>query len=102
MSLNALPLPTLLPGDATLDGVVDLSDFGRLKAQLGKGGFWYQGNFNEDARVDLADFGVLKANFGRSVGTAIPEPPPWLLAALAAICCVGLRRSGRGKIRMKW
>ena len=60
------------PGDATLDGTVNLADFGRLRANFNSPGpnGWEQADFNLDGLVNLADFGVLRANFGQSVPTS--------------------------------
>ena len=79
-----------LPGDANLDSTVDLQDFGLLKANFGKQGFWYQGNFDASPAIDLSDFGMLKASFGTQRAT--PEPPTWLLAALAGLGILMSRR----------
>jgi glucose/arabinose dehydrogenase len=75
--------------DPDRNGVVDLTDFGILKANFGLGTTWDQGDFNGDGKVDLTDFGVLKVNFGKDSGVApatlaAPEPSTALLAALAA------------------
>lgn len=81
-----------VPGlaDADLNGVTDLTDFGILKSNFGRGTTMTQGDFNGDARVDLSDFGVLKLNFGkvsRAAGAevAAPEPATWALLALGAL-----------------
>ncbi len=70
-----------LPGDANLDGTVDLTDFGILKANFGAGDEWSEGDFNGDGKVDLSDFGILKANFGSSGAVALSPAP---LAASAS------------------
>jgi hypothetical protein len=87
-------LPDLLPGDANGDGVVNLADFGILRANFGStGASFATGDFNGDGLVNLADFGILRANFGNSTPTnlsvlddfyasVIPEP--------AAACAAGL------------
>ncbi len=82
----------LLPGDGTLDGKVDLSDFGILKAGFGSAKATLRtGDFTADGKVDLSDFGLLKENFGTSKPVAAaPEPSSLALAALAAalaVCC---------------
>jgi hypothetical protein len=73
----------LIGGDATLDGTVDLADFGVLRANFGIAhGYVTTGDFNGDGLVDLSDFGILRANFGSSAGLAemdawaasVPEP----------------------------
>lgn len=61
VTINVIPVP----GDADLDGDVDLADFGVLKENFGKSGMSReQGDFNGDGTVDLADFGILKDAFG--------------------------------------
>jgi hypothetical protein len=59
-------------GDATLDGRVDLSDFGALRANFGDAGGWAEGDFNGDGVVNLADFGMLRQNFGFGGAAAAP------------------------------
>ncbi len=71
-------------GDTNLDGKVDLSDFGALKAGFGQAGGWAGGDFDGNGTVDLSDFGALKANFGFSrPAAAVPEPSTLTLALLA-------------------
>jgi ELWxxDGT repeat protein len=66
--LRSLPYKTVeLPGDADLDGDVDLTDFGILKEHFGTGTTRAEGDFNGDGRVDLSDFGILKAAFGTAI-----------------------------------
>ena len=53
-------------GDATLDGVVDLSDFLALSRSFGtSGGGWAGGDFDGDLDVDISDYLQLSRNFGR-------------------------------------
>ena len=57
------------PGDANLDGQVNLMDFNLLAAHFGQSGAtWHQGTFHYDARVNLLDFNLLAENFGQTVG----------------------------------
>jgi hypothetical protein len=54
-----------LPGDANLDGIVDLSDFLALRRGFGLDDATpAQGDFDLDGDVDLSDFLVLRRNFG--------------------------------------
>ncbi len=53
------------PGDTNYDGLVDLTDFGRLKATFGATGNSLAADFDVNGVVDLGDFGLLKENFGR-------------------------------------
>ena len=71
-----------LPGDANLDGRVDLADFARLRANFGMPGVWSAGDFNGSGRVDLTDFALLRNGFNS--GLPVPEPSPWVLLAVSA------------------
>ena len=72
------------PGDADVDGTVNLDDFNALAASFGlqTGATWIQGDFNGDGRVNLDDFNLLAANFGMSAAGAGVTPGDW--AALGA------------------
>ncbi len=52
------------PGDANLDGGVDIDDFVILKGNFGSGTTWAEGDFDSDGDVDIDDFVILKNNFG--------------------------------------
>ncbi|MFW6154252.1 MAG: CARDB domain-containing protein [Planctomycetota bacterium] len=68
------------PGDADLDGDVDLDDFVILKTHFGDtGAGWGDGDFDGNGTVDLDDFVILKRNFG----TAAPAPAGERLDVLA-------------------
>jgi hypothetical protein len=62
-------------GDANGDNLIDLSDFGLLRASFGRacGDPAYDGraDFTGDCLVDVADFALLRDNFG-AVGAAPP------------------------------
>jgi hypothetical protein len=62
-----------IPGDADVDGDVDLADFGILKSHFGTGATRAEGDFSADGRVDLADFAILKVQFGTPYDEAIAE-----------------------------
>lgn len=94
---------TAVPGDANLDGVVDLSDFSTLKYNFGmKDALWGDGDFNSDGVVDLSDYSILKRNFGLSAdewetSTAVPEPASMLVLAAGGLLVVSKRRRNLGK-----
>lgn len=78
----------LLPGDANLDGTVDLADFNLLKLAFGTTDLL--SDFNGDLTVNLSDFNLLKANFGAQ--TPVPEPAGMWLAAGGVLAAVRRRR----------
>ncbi|NLF30239.1 MAG: PEP-CTERM sorting domain-containing protein [Planctomycetes bacterium] len=72
------------PGDADMDGDVDLDDFVCLKNNFGLTArvHWGHGDYDGNGRVDLDDFALLKNNFGTAA--AVPEPATLVLLALGA------------------
>jgi T5SS/PEP-CTERM-associated repeat protein/autotransporter-associated beta strand protein len=82
-----------LPGDASLDGSVNLGDLGILINNFGKPGTWATGDFNYDGTVNLSDLGTLINNFGQSAPVSssvviagmgvrtVPEPGTLILLA---------------------
>lgn len=59
---------TLLAGDANLDGVVNISDFGILATNWGGTNLFFQdGDFNGDGAVDGNDFNSLAFNWGTNL-----------------------------------
>ncbi len=67
-----------LPGDANLDGTVDVGDLGILAANWSSSsGTWALAEFNGDGTVDVGDLGILASHYGQSVpwpAKAVPEP----------------------------
>ena len=62
-----------LPGDANLDGKVDLADFVILRGNFSTANrLFYEADFNGDGRVDLEDFVLLRNHFGIDLGN---QPP---------------------------
>ena len=89
---GAFILSPALPGDANLDGKVNVNDLTVVLTNFGQGGMtWSQGDFNGDGKVDVNDLTMLLTDFGKSLGTppagvqAVPEPgaPLLLIAGLA-------------------
>jgi len=57
-----------IAADATLDRIVNLSDFNKLASNFGgTNRRWSQGNFNFDTVVNLTDFNRLASTFGTSI-----------------------------------
>ena len=98
------------PGDANLDGRVDVSDLAILAANYRKHvtGGWTQADFNNDGVVDVQDLAILAANYRYGVAsdvvpaydgldaaaiellslagvTAVPEPGTLIMLAAALI-----------------
>jgi uncharacterized membrane protein len=83
-------LQPALPGDANLDGKVDINDLTIVLAHYNQvGTTWGQGDFNGDGKVDINDLTIVLANYNHTAGvsaagglSAVPEPGA--LALLAA------------------
>lgn len=90
-----------LPGDATLDGAVDITDLGILATywQQSVEGFT-QGDFDRNGFVDITDLGLLASNW--QAAAAMPSlamlPEPNSAAAIAA-ALVGLGAFARRRSR---
>ena len=93
-----------LPGDANLDGQVDVNDLTIVLAHYGQTGMaWTQGEFTGDGTVDVNDLTIVLAHYGQSVGAsagslaAVPEPGSAApLAGIGLAMLFGWRRS-RGR-----
>ena len=81
--MPSVVLPRRLPGNANLDGKVDVNDLTIVLANFGQTRMaWPQGDFNGDGRVDVNDLTIVLSNYGHSLGSS------------AAGSC--LRRAGTG------
>ena len=82
------PLTVPLPGDANLDGKVDINDLTIVLAHYNQtnGMSWSTGDFNFDGRVDINDLTIVLANYNQTLGSGsvatVPDLPP--------SCCRGL------------
>jgi len=63
---------TPLPGDADLDGDVDVLDINILQAAFGRDDADSRADFNDDGAVDLRDFVIARGNFGMESGNGVP------------------------------
>lgn len=74
---TSLTVLRVLPGDATNDNIVNLSDLAKLATNFGMSNVdgipmtWSDGDFNGDGVVDLVDLAKLAANFNRSAPLSI-------------------------------
>jgi len=68
------------PGDANLNGTVNIADFALLAGNFNQPGNWLVGDFTGDGTVGIADFSLLAANFNlvapadQARPAAVPEP----------------------------
>ncbi len=87
-----------LPGDANLDGVVDVGDFNIWNAsKFTTTPAWCSGDFNADGSVDVGDFNVWNGNkFQSSDISSVPEPGGMLML-LAGLMLLPLLRSHRNR-----
>jgi len=66
----------LVPADATLDRVVNLDDFARLRTNYGTGDTWEKADFNGDDTVNLDDFSTTSPSCGTTMARTRRSPPP--------------------------
>jgi hypothetical protein len=87
VDMPAMVMRAVLPGDANLDGRVDINDLTIVLANYGQTGMtWAQGEFTGDGTVDINDLTIVLAHYGNSdsVGAMASVPEPGALALLAA------------------
>jgi hypothetical protein len=83
-------LLNLMPGDANVDGKVDINDLTRVLTNYNQnvGVVWGSGDFNRDGKVDINDLTIVLTNYNQSLGASSvglsPVPEPGTLLLLAA------------------
>ena len=66
---------TVLPGDANLDGQVDINDLTIVLAHYDRTGLaWAQGEFTGDGTVDINDLTIVLARYGQTVDRPRESP----------------------------
>jgi hypothetical protein len=101
-------------GDATLDGKINVDDYGRIdfNASLPDASGWFNGDFNYDGKINVDDYGIIDFNVGiqgapfstaggtgLSAVSAVPEPASFLSIATFLILPGALGRRRRRIIR---
>ncbi len=85
---HAFLLTPVLPGDANLDGKVDINDLTIVLAHYDQRGAWTQGEFTGSGAVDINDLTIVLANYNATASSAtagpIAVPEPCSVAPLAA------------------
>jgi hypothetical protein len=83
------------PGDANLDGKVDINDLSKVLTNYDRTGTtWSDGDFDGNGTVNINDLSRVLTSYDKSLGSsaaaihAVPEPAGLVLLALAT--CVGL------------
>ncbi len=93
-------IPSLgIPGDYNQNGVVDAADYVVYRNTLGSTtNLAADGNGNN--QIDIGDYNVWRTHFGQTSGSgshvaAVPEPAPWLLAAIGLLSVAAVCRGRR-------
>jgi hypothetical protein len=93
-----------IPGDANLDGSVDIADLVRLSQNYSKQDYslWLEGDFNHDGKVDIADLVLLSQHYSQTTALSdsasalstinTPEPASALFVIMLAAITLRRRR----------
>jgi hypothetical protein len=97
--VRPIPDEPVLPGDANLDGTVNLIDLATVLTNYDKSSMaWSQGDFDANGTVEFEDLSKVLANFTKTVGAsatsikAVPEPSTITLLLAGAARLLAWRR----------
>src|SRR4030095_8629256 len=78
-------------GDATLDGKINVDDYGRIDLNVNLAGAsgWYNGDFNYDGKINVDDYGIIDFNVGI-------QGPPFLTGSQTASATMAVPGPGAG------
>ena len=96
-TMQAFVIYAPTPGDANLDGRVNINDLTDRPVALrpDRGTTWSQGDFTGDGKVDINDLTTVLSHFGQSAGSsaagiqAVPEPAALMLIGIGAVGIAG-------------
>ena len=81
-----------MPGDANLDGRVDINDLSIVLVHYNQTGMpWAQGEFTGSGTVDINDLSIVLAHYNQTLGSsvaaaaAVPEPSTLLLVLVGLL-----------------
>ena len=76
--LNNVRINEIMPGDANVDGKVDINDLTIVLAHYNQRADWSEGDFIGDGTVDINDLTIVLAHYGQTAAGAgistVPEP----------------------------
>lgn len=100
LDATSLIVTFTLPGDADLNGTVDINDFALLAANFNRPSRWFGGDFNYDSQTTLGDFALLAQRFNQSLDAApsprVPEPSITIFLSLSLFANRQNREQARG------
>jgi hypothetical protein len=85
ITLPAVLVRYVLPGDANLDSSINSIDFNALASQFGtSNSMWFHGDFSYNGNVNALDFNALATNFGQPIPADPVDVPPLIAGSFSA------------------